>query len=137
MYRSTGRCEAVWYGTALKHSDSFVRSLVSHQLFLARILIQASVAECLFFVTGLLKRIRLEGLLVELVIRIMNNLESERILLSSGLRNVQKFVLLHFYSSGWLTTYARIFLHMCYSWCTHGSSVLLFNVFCFFLGRLR
>lgn len=66
----------------------------------------ANVAEYLFSVTGLSKRIRPEGLFVELIIRLTNALRSERILLSFGFRNAQKFLLLYYHLTGLLWTHA-------------------------------
>jgi hypothetical protein len=104
--RSAGWCETVRSGAALEYSDYLVTLLVSHQLFLACILKHASAVEYFFSMTGLSKRIRPEGLFVELLIQITNALRSERILLSFRLRNAQKFLLLYYHLTGLLWTYA-------------------------------
>lgn len=90
----------------IEYSDYLLTSLDSHLLFLACILKHATVIEYLFSMTGLSKQIRLEGLFVELVIRITNALRSERIVLSLGLQNTQIFLLLYYNLTGLLWTYA-------------------------------
>jgi len=74
-----------------EYSDYLLISLDSHLLFLACLLNHATAIKYLFSMTGLSKQIRLEGLFVELVIRITHTLRSERILLSFGLQNTQIF----------------------------------------------
>jgi len=90
----------------IEYSDYLLTSLDSHLLFLACFLNHATAIEYLFPMTGLSKQIRLEGLFVELVIRITNTLRSERILLSFGLQNTQIFLLLYYNLTGLLCTYA-------------------------------